>query len=93
MSVPDGVVNNDENISFDGLNGDIAINIGCEVLKAHKCVLIKCPYFLAAIEGDWIESKSSVISMNGYVTLLFFYLFPSIQADFISFSSIFSATL
>lgn len=39
-------------------------------IRAHKSILISCPYFSAMLQGDWIENQTSSIKITGYSVML-----------------------
>lgn len=44
---------------------DLDIQTNGGVVRAHKTVLRGYPYFAAMIDGNWVESQTSVIILNG----------------------------
>ena len=56
----------DESPIFDGIHGDLVVRTGHKDYSVHKNVLRKCPYFAAIIDGDWQESHTSEINLQGY---------------------------
>lgn len=49
---------------IDDDEADIVLKTSDGLLKAHKSVVRSCPYFAAIIDGSWIESQSSVITLD-----------------------------
>lgn len=49
---------------IDDDEADIVLKTSDGLLKAHKSVVRSCPYFAAVIDGSWIESQSSVITLD-----------------------------
>ena len=51
--------------SIDDEHSDLDVKTGERLIRAHKSVLRQCPYFAAMIDGNWIESQSSSVTLNG----------------------------
>ena len=49
---------------FDGIAGDLTIRTDQDVIQVHKSVMMSCPSFAAAIQGDWLESRHSTITLG-----------------------------
>lgn len=49
---------------IDDDNADLVVNANDGTLKAHKSVVKCCSYFAAMIDGNWLESQSSVINLD-----------------------------
>ena len=50
---------------IDDENADLILKTSNGTLKAHKEIVRCCPYFAVMIDGNWRESQSSVITLNG----------------------------
>lgn len=55
-----------DSFEIDDDEADIVLKTNDGLLKAHKSVVRICPYFAAIIDGNWMESKSSVITLDMY---------------------------
>ncbi|XP_015785086.1 uncharacterized protein LOC107362513 [Tetranychus urticae] len=59
---------------YNGINADITIKAENRTLKAHKCILVaRSPYFSAMFSGEWRDSKTTNITLQGfsYITVHF----------------------
>ncbi|XP_053202528.1 uncharacterized protein LOC128387364 [Panonychus citri] len=53
---------------MNNINSDITIKVdNSSSIKAHKCILIaRSPYFAAMFSGEWRDSKTSTITLQGF---------------------------
>ena len=54
-----------DTFQLDGIEGDLIVNSGDVSFKVHKSILKSCPYFAAIIDGEWQESRTSEITLQG----------------------------
>ena len=59
-----GEVDKPEIPKIDSENTDLVLKSSDGTLKAHKAVVRCCPYFVAIIDGNWLESQSSIITLD-----------------------------
>ena len=49
------------------INSDIIIKVSDREIRAHKCILTaRCRYFEAMLSGNWIESDSNYVDLQGF---------------------------
>ena len=61
-------IDNSENVFspvFNSSDADLEVKVETKVIKVHKSVVKDCPYFSAIINGNWVESQTSVVTLNG----------------------------
>ena len=61
-------IDNSENVFspvFNSSDADLEVKVETKVIKVHKSVVKDCPYFAAIINGNWVESQTSVVTLNG----------------------------
>ena len=67
LSISDEL-NDGEELRVDDDLCDLDLKTGGDgLLRAHKSIVRRCPYFAAMIDGNWIESQTSVVTLNGLV--------------------------
>jgi len=57
-----------ENLSrcvFNSSDADLEVKVETKVIKVHKSIVKDCSYFAAIIDGNWVESQTSVVTLNG----------------------------
>ncbi len=59
------VVEGQEIHEIDSDHADLVLKTNDGTLKVHKSVVRCCPYFAAMTDGNWLESQSSIISLDG----------------------------
>ena len=52
-------------LGFNDENADLEVNVDTKVIKVHKSIVKECPYFAAIVDGNWVESQTSVVNLNG----------------------------
>lgn len=50
---------------LDDDDTDLVIKTSDGTLRTHKSVVQSCAYFAAMINGNWLESQTSVINLDG----------------------------
>ena len=49
------------------INADIIIKVSDREIRAHKCILTsRCRYFEAMLSGNWVESESNYVDLQGF---------------------------
>lgn len=52
---------------LEEINTDITIKVNDREIKAHKCIIAsRCRYFEAMLRGNWRESNSNYITLEGF---------------------------
>ena len=52
-------------LSINDPETDMEVRVDTKEIKVHKLVVKDCPFFAAIIDGNWIESRTSVVTLNG----------------------------
>lgn len=69
---------------LEEINPDVTIDVAGRRIRAHKCILSsRCQYFAAILSGGWIESAGNVISLQGYVDILYVYIIYAMKFNII----------
>ena len=61
-------IDNSSDVSSLTLNGndaDLEVKVETKVIKVHKSIVSGCPYFAAIVDGNWVESQTSSVTLNG----------------------------